>query len=404
VRRTELFRNHYAASAQTTEEYVRGRVPTEVKPDILLVRGSPVVADGSVKSSPFGFIGAAVTAYGYHHNLVFRPDDVWVTILSQFSYYVNARSELLRDEFVSFEGQKELTITVRGYTVYNAPYDVMTREFLNEIMENLVDETLKEWFLPGFSTTTLTDQVVAAATGMCTFQDYFTYVYEVACGIPMVTLEGTVQDWELLLSKLDRLPQYDDGTGVLEEWVGLLRLVLGNFVESAKTGSSNNLEFWDNICYYNSDGYGTSVLSGWMTVFSFFDQDGQKTVLSGAGSYSMEMSSHQNDDPPRLLFPSFDQTSINPNILSCPAIVDANGVVYNATLFVGQMSFSHESTAAVIQPRNDWALVIEQGVVELERPSPEIVSVGGDEWDLLKSPSEICYWYEIPTYDPSSRK
>jgi len=421
VRRTELFRNHYTASVQSEEEYVPGEIMTEVKPGILLVRGSPVPTDGSVKSSPFGLIGTAVTAYGYHHNLMIRPDDIWITILSQFSYYVNARSDLLRDMFVAHEGKKELNVTVSGYNVYTAPYDDMTREFLDKISENLVDEALKDWFLPGFSTTTETDEVVAAATVMCTFQDYFMYVYTIVCGIPTVTLEGTVQDWELLASKAERLLDYDDGTGVLGEWVFLLSMVLSNFVESAKCGSSN-LDFWDNICYYNSIGYGTSVLSGWITVFSFFDKDGQKTVLSELGEYSMESSFiSESDESPRLLFPSLDQTAINPNVLSCPAIVDDNGVKYNATLFVGQMSFSTESVANItaetrsedfsavpagelIRPRNDWALVIEEGEVELERPRPEdgVVSMGTETWEVVQPPSEICFWFEQPIWDGSN--
>lgn len=39
------------------------------------------------------------------------PDDVWLTILLQFSKYVNKHSEELRSKLVSHEGQKELSVT-----------------------------------------------------------------------------------------------------------------------------------------------------------------------------------------------------------------------------------------------------------------------------------------------------
>jgi hypothetical protein len=230
---------------------------------------------------------------------------------------------------------------------------------------------------------------------MCTFQEYFTYSYiNILCGIPQVTLEGTVEDWKLLATKVERLVEFDDGSGVLLEWLDLLRVVVGNFVESAKHGSEKNLEeFWDNILYYNSNGYGASLLSGWIAVFSFFDKDGQKMAKDPEGMLE-----------PRRVFPTVDRDDMNANVLSCPAsIVEDNGVKYNATLCVGQMSFAYEPVSGsaqasalsrsnhqgmVVKPRNDWALVIEEGEAELDRPT---------EGDLPSFPPpdvEICYWDE----------
>ena len=414
VKRTALYSTLYNASRVRNEEMngpVGSYPETEMKPDVFLVRGSPVASDGSIKSSPFGFVGAATTAYGYHSDLVIRPDDIWITILSQFSFYVNARAEELRYKFVKHEGKKKLTVTVVGYSVYNAPYDDMTRKFLDLISENIVDSSLREWFLPGFSTTTKTDEVVAAATAMCTFQEYFSYKYELICGIPHVTLEGTVDDWELLATKIERLLEFDDGSGVLFEWLDLLRVVMGNFVESAKDGSKHTLEFWDNILYYNSNGDGCGngppLLSGWITVFSFFDKDGQKMAKDPDTTLEIVYSqAPEGMTGPRRVFPTVDMDDMNANVLSCPATIDDNGVPYNATLFVGQMSFAYEPVSdsaqasalrsnhqgmMVVKPRNDWALVIEEGETELDRPSP------GDRVPLPSFPLsdvEICYWYE----------
>jgi len=166
VSRTNMYRKRYNASVITPEEEQQGNdyPTTETKPAVYMVTGSPVATDGTTKGSPMGFIGTAITAYGYHSDLVIRPDDIWITILSQFSFYVNARSEQLRDMFVSHEGQKKLEVTVEG-KLETVPYDEIAVKFLDLISANLNDDVGvgKSWFLPGFTTTTKTDEVVAAA-------------------------------------------------------------------------------------------------------------------------------------------------------------------------------------------------------------------------------------------------
>jgi len=297
-------------------------------------------------------------------------------------------------------------------------------QFLDLISSNLIDDGMKEWFLPGFSTTTKTDEVVAAASAMCTFQDYFTYEYEIICGIPHIRLEGSVADWEKLLSKVEKLVEYDDGSGVLLEWTDLLRFVVGNFVESARNGSTNNLVFWDNVMYNNVVNCGPTDYSGWITVFSFFDKYGQKTDKQYSPSLGKEEENSTGEslgrggdrtyEPPRQVFPTVPRTRINANILSCPATVNNFGSVHNATLFVGQMTFEYrlsdwaeedtnDDTDSVVPvvgseqlmmivPRNDWALVIEkQGKGKELRRSREVQifsaeQIGGD----------ICNWDQYP--------
>lgn len=53
-----------------------------------------------------GLVHALEAAYSRHYHLVLRPDDVWITLLTQFSIYVNKNAENMRGTFVSHEGQK----------------------------------------------------------------------------------------------------------------------------------------------------------------------------------------------------------------------------------------------------------------------------------------------------------
>jgi hypothetical protein len=130
------------------------------------------------------------------------------SVLCQFSAYVNGRAEELRSKFVAHEGQKELTVNGVG-NIFTADFAGLTRQMLQAISENIKDASLQEWFLPGFSTSTPTNDVCAWAAAMCSFQQYFKYVFGLRCGIPQVTLLGTLHDWKLLRSKVDKLLEFD---------------------------------------------------------------------------------------------------------------------------------------------------------------------------------------------------
>jgi hypothetical protein len=62
-----------------------------------------------------GFVYGCLEAYNQHHNLVIRPDDVWITIMAQFAVYVDHHNEEMRAHFVSHEGKKELTVQAAGW-------------------------------------------------------------------------------------------------------------------------------------------------------------------------------------------------------------------------------------------------------------------------------------------------
>lgn len=72
-----------------------------------------------VVPSPNGFVYACIQAYNQHQNLVIRPDDVWMCILTQFSMYVNKHAEEMRSYFVDHQGRKELEVRAVG-TRYTA--------------------------------------------------------------------------------------------------------------------------------------------------------------------------------------------------------------------------------------------------------------------------------------------
>ncbi|KAF9484824.1 hypothetical protein BDN70DRAFT_849120 [Pholiota conissans] len=215
-----------------------------------------------------GFVDTVTEAYNMHYHLIIRPDDVWMAILSQLNFYVNAHAEELRHKFVEHEGKKKLTIEEVG-TRYSVDFGALAVRMTRLIDENVVDKELKDWILPDFTTTTVNDTVVCAVYMMSTLKAYFSYKICLQCGIPSVTLEGEKSDWERLLLRIDKLKDFGPEP---EIWASLLHPILSRFV-TAFDGNPD-VEFWNRVCHYKSHGSGETVLTGWITAFCVWDSRG----------------------------------------------------------------------------------------------------------------------------------
>ncbi|CAM9518984.1 unnamed protein product [Ectocarpus fasciculatus] len=325
------------------------------EPDTTKLPGKIVATSRTTQTgltrAPKGLTSAIIDAYNAHCALVISPDDVWLTILSQFCAYVNKNAEGLRDRVVEHEGKKKLTVYGSG-SVETADYEKLIKDLLGEIRKNIKSPELADWFRPGFSTTTETDEVCAAATAMASLQAYFEYVMGLTCGIPSVTMMGTVEDWKLLREKIERLLEFevqDNPEGnVMEVWVGYLRKVCDGFVESAEhPDSAATVDFWDKVLSHKNRGSGMNYTTGWVSAFSCFDKDGnfigKNTGMGGE-------------------FPLIRDSALCHNVVSCPVTINDNGYEYDATLFTGQVAFKAERGAEeghpTIRPRNDWCLAV----------------------------------------------
>ncbi|KAJ7300898.1 hypothetical protein DFH08DRAFT_919184 [Mycena albidolilacea] len=147
------------------------------------------------------FMNTVLTAYNHHH---YHPDDVWLAIISQFSFYVNMNAELLREISVAHEGKKELEIE----GTWPSNFALLSRKMGELIHRNVVDPGPRQWILPKFSTTTTKDTTIGSILIMAAMKHYFSYKIFFMCGIPHVTFEWESQDWELLLHRLEKFKEY----------------------------------------------------------------------------------------------------------------------------------------------------------------------------------------------------
>jgi len=200
--------------------------------------------------------------YG-HHPLILSPDIIWLTIAQGLSNHIDQNVEKLRKEFVHHKGKKALVIQRSNFVKGSDrnDWEGVFPEFSDLIRANTTAGTV-DLIECEFSTTGPVEKVVSHITLMDAVQHYFTYSLRGGCGIPEISLTGTVEDWEKIRSKAEKLKKYD-----LDWWLSALLPALDQFVEAAKGKPDHH--FWRSLCHFNV-GMSSSIwepVTGWIQVF-----------------------------------------------------------------------------------------------------------------------------------------
>jgi hypothetical protein len=292
-----------------------------------------------------GLVSLLTTAYNEHHKIVLRPEDIWMAIMCQFTFFTNKYSTELQSVFVKHIDKKDLEITNDMSTNLSN----MSVKMVDKMKEYFQDENLSHWILPDFSTTTYNDTTVFAILMMGTLKKYFNYSFTLSCGLPEVTLLGTVNDWIEVKNRALKLVQYEvPGTVYMSRWVELLIPVLNNFIESAK--GSPDLEWWNKVCHKYSGGSGPSYLTGWVTVFNVFSNEGE--WLGGK----------HNDTYRRIKdseWPLVDTNDIACGFTVFNVNVDNNGDKFIGHMYAGCMGADVKNSDTIV-PRLDYGVVREK--------------------------------------------
>ncbi|UKZ80014.1 hypothetical protein TrVFT333_007778 [Trichoderma virens FT-333] len=306
-----------------------------------------------------GFVDGLIRAFNQDLHLVIRPDDVWQAILSQFSLFVNGNAERLRHMFVAHEGKRELTVELMSLS--QLAFSKVAQEFASVIQENVVDAELREWMIPDFSTTTSHDKAVAAFGMMGAMQQYFSYKIMIGCGLPSVTLLGTRHDWEMLASRVSKLDKYGEEC---KHWAGLLKPIMNYMLRTFDEPDSQEVkDFWLRVAYEaGSAGSAgsTLTLSGWITAFAYFKEDGAVTM----NLKEEDFWDCQEVDRRRLILDGVSYPLIRPGdiprglVVLPVTIVDSNMQKF-ATVVSGTIGMSISENGTTSQPVSAWWIVQE---------------------------------------------
>ena len=218
-------------------------------------------------------IQGLIFAYKNHYPITISPDMIWLLILQGFSRFMDKYHELVREKFVNFEGQKTLYINRYGIPVNQAndeTWDGIIDECVEQIGENIGGETISN-LQADFTTTNAATLLASQASIMSAMKHYFKFeVLMGGCGISYITLEGSLEDWEKIKSKLKYLSNY-----ALNWWTKHLIPIIDNIIISKKYYDKNKkinnelIDFWKKMIRIKGQGgfYDPFMINGWIIKF-----------------------------------------------------------------------------------------------------------------------------------------
>ena len=309
-----------------------------------------------------GLIAALHLCWSNHYPLVLTPDMIWLSVAQGFAHHVNANAEKLRDKFVEHEGKK--TLEVRRSDLCkgspNNPWSAILGEFSEQIRKNVGDK-VHSMLTPSFSTTTPVEKAAAQVVLMNTFKTYFNYAILCICGIPAITLQGTVRDWEILKEKVSALTEYD-----LNWWVDSLIPILDQFISAAS--GNIDCDFWHKIYQQHGGKHPYSpgpYVTGWiLSFFPYYESRNNGSYVLVRNEYlnlwsEVAPTEHNDDDRRGLTHRQFLG-----GVVSVPFIwTDGpTGREYNMNLYSGFMVVSQDPESKALRPEIGWAVADEEEV------------------------------------------
>lgn len=266
----------------TYGDFVRGLINSDYeckfKNDNVFLDEKNIVAECNFENKMvrFGnpFLDGIHRAYAEHRPFVFSPDIIWLLISQGFSHHVKNNSEELKELIVGDSEKKALIVENEKIDIdkKDSPWEEVFPEFAR-LIRNEVGNELVDALTADFSTTTSTERIVSEITIMKSFEDYFEYVVlNEICGIPEITIEGTVKDWEMIIMKVNSLKKYN-----LSWWVNDIIPILNEFLEASK--NKIDVKFWQEMFkFHYSDGCGDpNIIDGWITKLFPYDASGNRT-------------------------------------------------------------------------------------------------------------------------------
>ncbi|WP_437841812.1 DUF4419 domain-containing protein [Sorangium sp. So ce1153] len=226
--------------------------------------GRPVEAFGSnpprcLRARQHGLLAAVGTAFRQHYPLALTPDAVWLAIAQGFAAHVKANAERLRGKFVRHEGQAELRVRRDDFVKGSPenPWPEVFSSFSEQVAAHIGRQ--RDLVVCDFSTTGPCERAASEIVLLDAMRSYFKYSFETACGIPSITLEGTVEDYRRIRRRVQALSEYD-----LSWWTEALLPIVDRFIDAFE--GRIDVAFWRSL-FKLHDESGGPFITGWINAF-----------------------------------------------------------------------------------------------------------------------------------------
>lgn len=197
-------------------------------------------------------VQAVYLSFSQHRPLVLAPDAIWITLAQGFAQHIHNHAEALRSRMVMHTGK--VTLDAVALTVPTSQdWATVIAQWSTDIQSHIPAE-LYQLMLCDFSTTTPIIRTASQVVMLDTFQQYFDYALYCICGIPTITVKGTVNDWVRIREHVDVMAGYH-----LEWWTDRLKPICDEFIETVEGQPSES--FWRQI-YSPKEVYGGELVTG----------------------------------------------------------------------------------------------------------------------------------------------
>ena len=284
----------------------------------------------------WGIFSSVLACYNNHWVLKTSPDDWWNVIVRNVAQMIddNGDKPNVRSFFVDHEGKKTIEIIVPS--LVGIDYSWLFEQFSAGISKNIKTPGYVNLMKADFSTSSPDQLITTQIMLMSSVQKYFNFAFSTCCGIPGLEMNGSEEDWEKLVEKVDKLetllePILEDLR--LEKWFGTAKGVVANMLDTYR--GRPDKEWWGHILSWNAT-YGSGGRKWW---------DGWMPEFLMAG---------QAEKPKD--FPS--------GVVSVPVhISDDRGPEDTGILVAGTVGFTVEEggRAPVVAARQGWGLLLPRG-------------------------------------------
>jgi hypothetical protein len=295
-------------------------------------------------------VSAVSLAFAEHRPLALSPDMIWLLITQGVAQHINLNAERFRSKLVAHEGKKEIKVLVDWTIPKPEDWERVVRQ-IAEAARKEMNEKAQTLFLATFSTTGPVEAAVSQIVLLDAVQRFFDYRVNRICGIPSITLEGSVSDWESIALRAEAFAALD-----LDWWIKPLRPVLRQFVDAA--GGRVDVQFWRSI-YRIYDGMACrrpETALGWIyTFFPYFYDGGRELVPN---SWLFENRLKQLMSPPRdkgskmHLPPGIADSALPIGLSKAPFSMDENSMEFLG----GFVGVSQNRLSLRLRPEIGWAI------------------------------------------------
>ncbi|KAK3904673.1 hypothetical protein C8A05DRAFT_42292 [Staphylotrichum tortipilum] len=337
-----------------------------------------------------GFTHTVIRAWQQDLHLKIRPDDVWLAILAQLSFFVNGNAEALRHVFVAHQGRIKVVVDARPDTIETVDVGVVVQELAGMVKERLKDPNIATTLLPTFTTTTPHDQATAAIAFLGAMKEYFGYGVSLGCSFPSVTLFGERSDWADMLQRVAWIGTINHKESIA--WTLRLTKILAYMVASFdRPDDEDDKQFWLHAVHQYGAGSsgGIVTVSGWLTAFCWWSSDGKR-----ATNYSDEelgrfvgKEGYQRLTLDWVDFPVIKQQEIPTGVVSTPVTFYQEGLdPLTGSLLAGSIGMQvvvDDDNETTVQPTSGWWLFTPSPTqkmppVQPKPPPPPAVSTAND--------------------------